>query len=66
MARLTRREIRIREATAVIGFALTLALIVLAFVYAGTSDWLFVAIMFIDVPVLLILALMERVARTRA
>ena len=49
----------------VIAFALTLALIVLAFAFAGTSDWILMVILSIDLPVYVLLGIAEWIARTR-
>ncbi len=64
MARLTRREIRIRAVLVILLFALTLAVLLVGMVLALNLEWFVVLLMFIDLPVVIALSFLEWYERT--
>ena len=63
---LTARQVRIRGVLIAIAFVLTLVVIVSAFAFAGTADWLVSLILLVDIPVYVLIAIVEWVLRKRA
>ncbi len=65
MAGLTPRQLRIRAALIVVAFGLTLSLIILAFAWVGSAEWLVLVLLLIDIPIYALIALVDWAARRR-
>ncbi len=66
MAPLTPRQVRIRAWVTVLLVLVTFVILVLGMVYASDSLWFVVLLLVIDLPVMILLAAVERVWWSRA
>ncbi|HII40481.1 MAG TPA: hypothetical protein HA326_04600 [Thermoplasmata archaeon] len=66
MTRLTPETVRVRAAALILLVALTFSLVILGLVFFSSSGWFWVAAVFIDVPIWLLLAILERAERSDA
>ncbi len=64
MARLTRNEVRLRAAVLVILVCVTFAVVILAFAFALSTPWLWPLVVFVDGPILIVVAILERTGRS--
>ncbi len=64
MTRLTRQTVRIRAIESVLLIGVTFALVILGLVYFSSSAWFWVLAIFIDVPIWILIAFLERLDRS--
>ncbi len=66
MTRLTPGQVRSRALMTVVLVIVTIALLALGMIYARDNVWFVVLILFIDLPAILILSVVERFWRTES